>query len=79
MGQEYCYECDVLKELYWLKVNRFLVAVKSIPVSPFEEGERVSDEEIQALKEESLRALTTLIAHWKACYGMIEDENGRAA
>ena len=67
-----CYECEVLREFYWLKVNQFLLATRS-PNEPHAYSAQVaSEEEVQALKDEALGALSALIGHWKACYGLSE-------
>lgn len=67
-----CYECEVLKEFYWLKVNQYLMASQS-PASRTQMRRPVSEEELQALKDEAMGALTALIGHWKACYGLGQD------
>jgi hypothetical protein len=67
-----CYECEVLKELYWLKVNQFLLATRSLG-GPRLHGRRAREDEVWALKDEALGALSALISHWKRCYGLSEE------
>lgn len=67
-----CYECDVLKEFYWLKVNQFLVATRSHSSSRLH-VRRASEDDIKAMKEEAMGALSALISHWKGCYGLTTD------
>jgi hypothetical protein len=61
-----------LKDYYWLKVNRFLLSLRSVSTpnlvgaSPRSE----SDEEIKDATQEALRALRALISHMKACYSL---------
>lgn len=65
-----CHECEVLKDFYWLKVNQFLIATRPGAGASSGDLPAVSDEEIQILHEEALQALSGLIRHWKACYGL---------
>lgn len=67
-----CYECEVLKELYWLKVNQFLLALQSRSAHRAP-ARRTSEEDVRVLKDEAMGALSALIRHWKVCYGMAED------
>lgn len=67
-----CHECEVLKEFYWLKVNQFLLATRSLNAPRFHGRRQVSDEELKALKDEAMGALSALISHWKTCYGLSE-------
>ncbi len=67
-----CYECEVLKEFYWLKVNQFLLAARSIN-GPRLHGRHVTEDEVRALKDEAIGALSALIGHWKGCYGLSEE------
>ncbi len=74
MGRRgYCRTCEALKEFYWLKVNQFLLAVRSSSAWP-QRRRRLDDEELQALKDESLAAFRELMRHAKACYGLVRDE-----
>ena len=73
VGREPCRTCEALKELYWLKLNRFLLAARSNSSWP-PRRRRVRDEEVEALKEESLAALRDLMRHAKVCYGLVHDE-----
>lgn len=68
-----CYECEVLKEFYWLKVNQFLVATRSHGTSRAHGRRVAADDELKSLKDEAMGALSALISHWKACYGLSED------
>ncbi|UWZ82007.1 hypothetical protein [Occallatibacter riparius] len=72
MGRRYCRTCEALKEFYWLKVNQFLLAVRTSSAWP--QRRRLDDEELQALKDESLAAFRELLRHAKACYGLVRDE-----
>lgn len=72
--QCYCDECEVLKEYYWLKVNNFLVAVQSLNNPSLLSGIPATPEEIEVLKNEALRALREMIAHWKDCYGLPQQD-----
>ena len=73
-----CHECEVLKDYYWLKVNRFLLELRPFSkpylTSPF--FPRNQDEEIKDAKEQALNALRALVSHLKACYAL---ERERAA
>lgn len=71
-----CHECEVLKDFYWLKVNQFLQATRSRSGHPLSGVLAASEDEIQILKEEALQALSALISHWKACYGLSDDQQG---
>jgi len=73
MGREYCRTCEALKEFYWLKLNRFLLAARSSS-GWGQRRYRVGDDELQAIKDESLVALRELMRHAKACYGLARDE-----
>ena len=73
VGREYCSTCDQLKELYWLKLNQFMLAARSVSAWP-PPYHVAGDEELQVLKEESLDALRALMRHAKACYGLTNDE-----
>jgi hypothetical protein len=73
MGREYCRTCEALREFYWLKLNQFLLAVRSSPRwAP--RRRRLEDDELQAIKDESLVALRELMRHAKACHGLARDE-----
>jgi hypothetical protein len=73
MGREYCRTCEALKEFYWLKLNQFLLAVRSSPRwAP--RRQRLEDDELQAIKDESLMALRELMRHAKARHGLARDE-----
>jgi hypothetical protein len=67
----HCYECEVLKEFYWLKVNQFLLATRPASAQG-PGGGSFTDEEMQALKDDAMEALSALISHWKSCYGLAE-------
>ena len=73
MGREYCRTCEALKELYWLKVNQFLLAARSNAAWP-PRHRRMGDEELLAMKEESLAALRELMRHAKVCHGLAHEE-----
>lgn len=70
MSRGDCHDCEVLKDYYWLKVNRFLLTLRSFPkphlVGTSSRDDR--DEEIKDAKQEALRALSALISHLKSCY-----------
>lgn len=72
MDRESCPTCEVLKELYRLKMNHFLVAVRSRNLCN-KPRRPVSDEEVDRLKEEALRTLRVLMQHLKSCYGLTQD------
>ncbi|HKF48578.1 MAG TPA: hypothetical protein VKB38_14565 [Terracidiphilus sp.] len=72
MDRESCHTCEVLKELYRLKMNHFLVAAKSRNVSN-RPRTAASDDEVNRLKEEALRTLRVLMQHLKSCYGLAHD------
>lgn len=67
-----CYECEVLKEFYWLKVNQFLLASRSLSAPRLSGRRAATEEELQTLKDEAMGALSALISHWKTCYGLNE-------
>jgi hypothetical protein len=73
VGREYCQTCESLKELYRLKLNQFLLAARSVSAWP-NHGRTAREEELQALKDESLEALRRLLQHMKICYGVLYDE-----
>jgi hypothetical protein len=77
VGQNHCRECELLKDFYWLKVNRFLLTLKSAPAphsgrhnhhANVEQG--IEGGEIQATKAEALQAMCALVSHLKACYAI---------
>ena len=73
MDRECCQTCEVLKELYRLKINHFLIALKSRDpwnhVPP-----PASDEDLNRLKEEALGTLRALMQHLKSCYELTRDK-----
>lgn len=71
MARQFCHTCDVLKEIYWLKASRFLLAVRASARS--DRGSKPDDQEVQALKDEALDALRTLLRHMNTCYGFTEE------
>ena len=73
MGREFCHTCESLKEFYWLKLNQFLLAARSNSAWP-SARHVVAEEELVALKDESLDALRELMRHAKVCYGLAQDE-----
>jgi hypothetical protein len=73
VGRAYCSTCEALKEFYWLKLNRFLLAARSASAWGAHRY-RTDEDALQVSKEESLAALRTLIRHATACYGLAEDE-----
>jgi hypothetical protein len=73
MGRRYCRTCEALKELYWLKLNQFLLAARGNP-SRGRVRYRVEDDDLQTMKEESLVALRELMRHAKACYGLAQEQ-----
>jgi len=60
----------LLKEYYWLKVNRFLLTLRSLsrPYIVAASSRADIDEQIMDAKQEALRALCALISHLKTCY-----------
>lgn len=72
MDRESCHTCEVLKELYRLKMNHFLIAAKSRTLSN-KARLAASDDEADRLKEEALRTLRVLMQHLKSCYGLAHD------
>lgn len=73
MGRDSCRTCELLKEFYRLKLNQFLLAARSNSAWQHR-GRTAHDDEIEALKQESLEALSALMRHAKACYGLVSDE-----
>lgn len=69
-----CSECELLKQFYWLKVNQFLLAARSLSAPRLHGRRDASNEELQALKDEAMGALSALISHWKTCYGLADDQ-----
>jgi hypothetical protein len=65
-----CHDCELLKDYYWLKVNRFLLTLRSFPrPHRVDTSSRADhDEEIKDAKQEALRALGALVSHLKSCY-----------
>lgn len=77
VGQNHCRDCELLRDFYWLKVNRFLLTLR--PVSAPHSGRHnnhtnveqgIESGEIQAAKAEALRAMCALVSHLKACYAI---------
>lgn len=73
MGRDSCRTCELLKEFYRLKLNQFVLAARSASAWQHH-GRAAHDDDIQVLKQESLEALSALIRHAKACYGLVSDE-----
>ena len=67
-----CPDCELLKDYYWLKVNRFLLALRphSRPYMVGFASRADQDHEIKDAKDQALRALGELISHLKACYDL---------
>lgn len=75
MGRYDCRDCELLKDYYWLKVNRFLLTLKSFSKS-HAGGSTIRadhDQEIGTAKEDALHALCALISHLKSCYALDRD------
>jgi len=68
-----CRTCELLKELYQLKLNQFMLAARSAPAWP-RPGHPAGDDATQVLKDEALEALSELMRHAKVCYGLVEDK-----
>lgn len=72
MSRSTCRECEALKDYYWLKVNRFLLELRSFS-KPRLNGfgvQTTQDDEIKDAKEEALHALRALVSHLKTCYAL---------
>jgi hypothetical protein len=67
-----CHECEALKDYYWLKVNRFLLELRSFskPYPADSVFRRSQDDEIRDATEEALHALRALVSHLKTCYAL---------
>jgi hypothetical protein len=62
-----------LKDFYWLKVNRFLLTLRSFSVPQWSNSSGSwadPDLEIKEAKEQALGALCALISHLKSCYAL---------
>ena len=72
MGHYHCSVCELLRDFYGLKVNRFLLTLRSVPTSHNGGHDRRAnhEQEIHAAKVEALRALCALVSHLKACYAI---------
>lgn len=71
MSRGQCETCAALKQYYRLKLNQFLLAARS---GSGWQGQTPAEEELARLKDESLQAMTELMRHAKACYGLATDE-----
>lgn len=71
MSRHACHTCDVLKEIYWLKAGRFVVAARS--ASALTGRRKPSEEELHALREDAMGALRTFLRHVNSCYGFSMD------
>jgi hypothetical protein len=69
MGRN-CHTCEVLRELYWLKLSQFILSMRSSRTRQAQ----VREEDLIVLKDETLSALRTLLRHAKCCYGLVQDE-----
>ena len=67
MTPHLCHTCEVLKEIYWLKAGRFVLAVRSLDSRP--PGRRPSEDDLQVLKNDAMDSLRTLLRHMNSCYG----------
>jgi hypothetical protein len=70
VGRSNCRDCALLKDYYWLKVNRFLLTLRSFQ-KPHLVGATLRsdhDHEIKDAKEQALEALRAFISHLKTCY-----------
>lgn len=75
MGRCECRDCELLRDYYWLKVNRFLLTLRSFSISHLSRGSRADqDREIKEAKEQALRALCALISHLKSCYALDREQ-----
>lgn len=72
MSRHACHTCDVLKEIYWLKAGRFIVAARS--ASPVAGGRKSNQDELKALREDAMGALRTFLRHVNSCYGFTLDK-----
>ncbi len=72
MGRCDCRQCELLKDYYWLKVNRLLLTLKSFSTPHAgPTGDCSSyDQKVRTSKEEALTALSALVKHRKACYAI---------
>lgn len=74
MAPHICHTCDVLKEIYWLRVTRFILAGRSTRASA---GRGFSELEVQALKDQSIDALRTLLRHRNSCHDLTVENAAR--
>ena len=73
MARDRCRTCELLKELYRLKLNQFQLAARSASAWS-KNGLAVREDAAQVMKRESLDALSALIQHANACYGLVADK-----
>lgn len=67
MTRHFCHTCEMLKEIYWLKASRFVLAARSAESRAT--GRKLNEDELKALKDDALDALRTLLRHVNSCYG----------
>jgi hypothetical protein len=67
MTPHFCHTCEVLKEIYWLKASRFVLAARPAESRPT--GRRLNEDDLQALKNDAMDSLRTLLRHMNSCYG----------
>lgn len=68
MTRHSCHTCEVLKEIYWLKASRFVVAVRSASHAQAC-GRSSLEQDVQTLNDDAMNALRTLLRHVNTCYG----------
>jgi hypothetical protein len=76
VGRCDCNDCELLRDFYWLKVNRFLLTLRSFAI-PHTNGPGArtdQDHAIKEAKEEALRALCVLVSHLKTCYALDREQ-----
>ncbi len=72
MDRQQCHTCEMLKEYYALKFNQFVQAGRFGSAPPL--GQGTEEEQLVTLKDEALEALSVLMRHAKACYGLEDVE-----
>lgn len=77
MARPVCPTCEVLKEIYWLKASRFVLAARR--GDRIGAGHPANDEEIQALQDEAMESLRTLLYHVNSSHGFSLDNAARTA
>lgn len=72
MRRDHCERCELLREYYRLKANRFFQAVSARSV-PSPKGAVAMENELRVLKDDAIQALCALISHMQSCYQLDRD------